>query len=209
MKRHEARHLTAAEVARVLEAAEGSRYHDLLVLIAATGLRRGEAGALRWSDIDLDAGTLTVRGTLSRVDGELVVTEPKTERSRRTLPLSPSIVAMLRRHRKAQLAERLHAGSVWVDTGHVFATESGTPVEPRNIYRALAVAAEKAELENVGVHTLRHSAATAWLENGVHIKAVSDLLGHSSIAVTGDIYGHVSDDTSRAAMDVLSDALGL
>ena len=82
-------------------------------------------------------------------------------------------------------------------------------MEPRNILRTIELAAAKAGLENVGVHTLRHSAAVAWLEAGVHIKAVADLLGHSSIAITGDIYGHTSDATTRVAIDGLSAALGL
>ena len=91
----------------------------------------------------------------------------------------------------------------------MFTTELGTPVEPRNILRTVEMAAAKAGMDGVGVHTLRHSAAVAWLEVGVHIKAVADLLGHSSIAVTGDIYGHTSDDAARAAVDGLSTALGL
>lgn len=165
--------------------------------------------ALRWSDIDFTDGMLKVAGTMNRVGAELVITEPKTARSRRTLPLSPAIVAMLKAHRAAQAAERLRAGDKWADTGLVFTTESGTPVEPHNVLRAIKTAAAKAGIKGVGVHTLRHSAAVAWLEAGVHIKAVADLLGHSSINVTGDTYGHTSDDTARAAVDGLTDSLGL
>jgi integrase len=95
------------------------------------------------------------------------------------------------------------------DTGLVFTTELGGPVDPRNVLRTIEIAAEKARLKDVGGHTLRHSAAVAWLEAGAHIKAVADLLGHSSIAITGDIYGHTSDATTRAAIEGLSDALGL
>ena len=91
----------------------------------------------------------------------------------------------------------------------MFTTELGTPVEPRNILRTVETAAAKAGMEGVGVHTLRHSAAVAWLEQGVHIKAVADLLGHSSIAVTGDVYGHTSDDTARAAVEGLIGTLGI
>jgi integrase len=91
----------------------------------------------------------------------------------------------------------------------VFTTEFGGPVDPRNALRTIELAAAKAEIEGVGVHTLRHSAAVAWLESGVHIKAVADLLGHSSIAITGDIYGHTSDATTRAAIDGLTSVLGL
>jgi integrase len=188
--RWEAKHASAVDVTKILVAAEGLRYRFVLVLIAATGLRPGEALALRWSDVDLDGAVLVVRGTLGRVGGRLVITEPKTERSRRTVPLTPALVSMLRTHRRQQAAERLHAGNQWRDSGLVFATEFGTPVEPRNILRTIELAAEKAGLEGIVVHTLRHSAAVAWLESGVHIKAVADLLGHSSIAVTGDIYGN-------------------
>jgi integrase len=205
----EARYLSPAEVTSILVAVEGSRYHDLLALIAVTGLRKGEALALKWSNLDLDAGTLKVRGTLSRIRGELQVTDPKTAKSRRTLPLSPAVVALLKSHRKKQAAEQLHAGSEWAGTDHVFTTESGRPVGPENALRALKAAAVKAKLKDVGIHTLRHSAATAWLENGVNLKAVSELLGHADIRITADCYGHVSEETSRAAMDTLTDVLGL
>ena len=171
------------------------------MLIASTGLRKGEALALRWDRVDLGAGTLKVAATLGRIGDRLVISEPKTARSRRTVPLSPASVAMLRKHRTEQKAERLRAGNQWTDSGLVFTTELGGPVDPRNLLRVIEAAAKTAGVEGVGVHTLRHSAAVAWLEAGVHIKAVADLLGHSSIAITGDMYGHTSDDTARAAID--------
>ena len=209
VERTEAKHLAAPDLSAVLKAAEGSRYYPTLLLIAATGLRKGEALALRWDRVDLDAGTLKVLATISRVDGQLVITEPKTDRSRRTVPLPPAMVAMLRRHRTEQKAERLRAGNQWVDSGLVFTNEFGGPVEPRNLLRVIEAAAKKAGATGVGVHTLRHSAAVSWLESGVHIKAVADLLGHSSIAITGDVYGHTSDDTARAAVEGHLERLGL
>jgi integrase len=209
LARREAKHATAVDVTALLKAADGLRYRDVLLLIAATGMRRGEALALRWSDVDLDNGTVTVRGTLGRIGGRLVVSEPKTDRSRRTVPIGAPLVAMLRAQRKQQAAEQLRAANQWENSGLVFTTEFGTPVEPRNILRTVETAAAKAGMEGVGVHTPRHSAAVAWREAGVHIKAVADLLGHSSIAVTGDIYGHTSDDTARAAVDGLIGTLGL
>jgi integrase len=106
-----------------------------------------------------------------------------------------------------QAAERLRAGSVWTETGFVFTTELGEPCDPRNALRALKVAAEAAGLSGVGLHTLRHSAASVRLTNGVPLKVVSDLLGHSGISVTADVYGHVSPDVSRTAVDVLGAAL--
>ncbi|MEE9243829.1 MAG: site-specific integrase [Mycobacterium sp.] len=157
----------------------------------------------------MEDGTLKVAATLGRVDGELVSTEPKTARSRRTVPVSPAVVKLLKAQRAAQAAERLHAGDQWHDSGLMFTNQAGGPVDPRNLLRTIELAAKEAKVENVGIHTLRHSAAVAWLEAGVHIKAVADLLGHSSIAVTGDIYGHSSDSTARAAIDGLAGELRL
>lgn len=207
--RHEAKYLPAADVARLLDAAKGLRYYVAVVLMAATGLRRGEVAGLLWSDLDLEKGELTVRHTLSRVDGALVLTEPKTNRSRRRVPLHAGLVTALKTWRAQQLQERLAAGDQWTDNKVVFATELGTMVDPRNMLRTVELAAAKAGIENVGAHTMRHSAAVAWLESGTHIKAVADLLGHSSISITGDLYGHTSDDTARAAVDGLGKALGL
>jgi integrase len=207
--RKEARYLPAAEVVRLLDAAQGLRYHLAVVLMATTGLRRGEVAGLLWSDLNLTRRELVVRNTVARIGGELVLTEPKTARSRRRVPLHAGVVAQLRAHQKQQLQERLQAGDQWTDTGAVFATEFGTMVDPRNLLRTVEIAARKAGIEAVGAHSLRHSAAVAWLESGVHIKAAADLLGHASIAITGDLYGHTSDDTARAAVDGLGTALGL
>lgn len=217
--RKEARHADSADVTALLAAASGSRYQPVLALIAATGLRRGEALALHWSDLDLDGGELKVTGTLYRVRGRLAISEPKSERSRRTLPLTAALVSMLRQQRTRQAAERLQAGNQWTPRHHhsdtpcdealVFTTELGGPVDPRNLLRTLKHVAAKAGITAIGVHTLRHSAAVAWLESGVHIKAVADLLGHTSIALTGDIYGHTSDAAARKAVEQLSGALGI
>ena len=162
-----------------------------------------------WDHIDLDAGVLKVVATISRINGRLVISEPKTARSRREVPLHQSVVAMLRKHRIAQLAERLAAGNQWHDSGLVFTTKNGGPVDPRNFLRVIETAATTAGVGGVGVHTLRHSAAVTWLENGVHIKQVADLLGHSWISVTGDVYGHGSEAGARAAIDTLGGRLGL
>lgn len=209
VKRTEAKHLDADGVTAVLQAAEGSRYYPALLLIASTGLRKGECLGLTWTRVNLDNGTLKVEATLGRIGKQLVSSQPKTDRSRREIPLSAATVAMLRKHRTAQKHERLAAGNQWTDTGLVFTTEMGTAVDPRNFLRVIESAATTAGVAGVGIHTLRHSAAVDWLEAGVHIKAVADLLGHSSIAVTGDVYGHTSSPTARAAVDGRASRLGL
>ncbi|SDZ14188.1 Phage integrase family protein [Geodermatophilus africanus] len=204
----EAAHLTPAQVADLLRAAEDTRYAPLFALLVHTGLRRGEALALRWADVDLTKRLLRVRGTLARVQGRLVVTEPKTARSKRSVPLSAPAERLLRDVRATQDDERQQAGSVWQETGFVFTTVTGEPSDPRNALRALKVAATRAGLPHAGLHTLRHSAASVLLTSGVPLKVVSEILGHSSIAITGDVYGHVAPDVSRGAMDVLGAAFG-
>ncbi|HET9301244.1 MAG TPA: tyrosine-type recombinase/integrase [Propionibacteriaceae bacterium] len=135
----EAAYLTPDQVRSLLLASKPSRYAPLFELLVNTGLRRGEALALHWSDIDLDAKLLRVRGTLARVAGELVVTETKTPRSRRVIPLSPTAERLLRDVRANQRVERLRAGSMWQSTPYVFTTELGEPCDSRNALRALKV----------------------------------------------------------------------
>jgi integrase len=208
-RRQEARYLTTDEAARLLTGADGLRYASALRLILGTGLRRGEALALRWDDIDLERGTARVKGSLVRQKGGLVVSDTKTDGSRRTVALSPAIVALLSRHKASQASERLQAGNLWEDSGFVFTTATGAAVEPQNLLRTVRIAAKKAGLVGVKVHTLRHTYATTALLHGVPMKVVSVNLGHTSIQITADIYGHVTDDAARAGAEAVAAALGL
>jgi len=143
----EAAVLSPAKAQALLEAARGQRLYALFAVAMAVGLRRGEALALRWSDVGLDAGTLRVSRTLSRTAAGLVFTEPKTARSRRTIPLPAALVEELRGHGTRQLAERLAAGSLWRDHDLVFPRLTGTPLDPRNALRALTTTAARAGLD--------------------------------------------------------------
>lgn len=205
----EALSLTPAQVARLLDGAYGLRYRDVLRLILGTGVRRGEALALTWPEIDLERGEAKIVGSLVRSNGRLVISRPKTKHSRRVAALSPAVVALLRAHRATQAAERLRAANYWADTGFVFTTELGEPADPRNLLRTVKLASGKGGLPSMGVHTLRHTYATTALLAGVPLHVVSRNLGHSSIAITADIYGHVTDDAARAAANAVSDALQL
>ncbi len=206
--KHEAKFMEPWQVKELLTAAEGARYFPVLKLIAASGLRRGEALALEWTDILFDKQILKVRSTVSRVEGALVKTSPKTANSRREIVLSPGMVEMLHAHRKLQVAERLRAGNQWQGKNLVFATELGGYVDPRNLLRAFTSAAKAAGIPDVGLHTLRHSAASAMLDAGIPLHVVSRILGHGSISITADIYGHITDSRQREAMEGLSAALG-
>jgi integrase len=206
-QRKEAAHLDAAQARRLLDAVRGDRLEALFRLMLATGLRRGEALALHWSDVDLDKQVLRVRWTLSRTSQGLELGEPKTSKSRRVVPLPRSAVATLEAHRDRQGQERLTADDSWVEQDLVFTTEIGTPLEPRNVLRRFEKLARDAGFPRVSLHTLRHTAASLLLAAGTHTKVVQEHLGHSSYAITADIYSHVTPAQQREAADRLDDAL--
>ncbi len=214
-RREEVQPLDVAEARRLLDAARSDRLAALYTVALAIGLRKGEALALRWSLIDLDAGTLRVAGTLQRLPvrhpgtrrTELVVVEPKTARSRRTVPLPSVCLDALREHRRRQAAERL-AAPVWVDPDLVFTTEVGTPLDPRNVTRLWQDMVGRLDLgRRVRFHDLRHTCASLLLAQGVEPRVVMETLGHSMIGTTLNIYGHVLPVVQRAAADRMHAAL--
>ncbi|WP_222272458.1 tyrosine-type recombinase/integrase [Modestobacter marinus] len=207
VERKDAPHLTAEQAQALLDAIRGDRLDALFRVMLATGLRRGEALALHWSDVDLDAGLLRVRWTLSRTSRGLRLDEPKTDKSRRTVPLPRSAIAALAAHRTRQAEERRATADAYEDHGLVFTTEIGTPLEPRNVLRRFELLARRAGLSGVHLHTLRHSAASFLLAAGTHTKVVQEHLGHSSYAITADIYSHVGPAQQREAADRLDEAL--
>lgn len=198
----EVRHLSADEVGLLFTALQGSQYEAIVRLLAFSGLRKGEAIGLRWVDVDFDRRTFKVVLTLSGFGP----TEPKTKKSRRTLEMSEYLTTLLETQRMKQLEDRVRAADVWTETGYVFTSETGTPLDPRNTLRAVTKAGEKAGLGHLNVHTLRHSVATMLLEAGVHDKAVADILGHSDTRMTAR-YAHTSDRYAREAMSGLAAAL--
>lgn len=158
---HKVRAFSKADAKRFLKVAREHRLYALWAVALAMGLRRGEALGLAWDDIDLEAGRLTIRQALHRVDGQLRLDPVKTEGSVATLPLPRPLVPVLREHRKRQIGERFEAaGARWHDKGLVFTTASGNWIEPRNINRMFERLCEKAQVPRVRVHDLRHSCAT-------------------------------------------------
>jgi integrase len=198
------------EAARaVLEAVRGDRLEPLVTVALATGLRQGEALALRWTDVDLEGGTLTVRYTLQRAAGIVALAEPKTRRSRRRVTLPGFAVAALRRQRDwFQAQERRVAGREWREGGYVFTTTIGTPLHAGDVTKGFQRRLKAAGLPRMRFHDLRHGAATLMLAQGVHPRVVMETLGHSTIAVTMNIYSHVVPALQREAADRLDAALG-
>jgi integrase len=186
---------------------EGHRLYALFHLVALRGLRRGEAAGLRWSDLDLDAGTLTVTGQLQQLGGRLFAGPPKSDAGRRVVALDNTTIAALCAHRVRQQAERSATGSRWADTGYVFTTGTGKPLGPDRLTRLFRRLVAGSGLPPVTLHGLRHGAATLALAAGTDLKIVQDQLGHSTITLTADTYTSVLPETARAAADSTAELL--
>ena len=189
------------ELRTFLTSVRSDRLYGLWVLLATTGLRRGEAAGLRWDDLDLDAGRLKVIQTIVTIDGKPVIGKPKTENSAREIGLDPQTVAVLRSHRAQGAEEQLALGKALRDADLVFVWQDGNPVHPDVLTKTFQRLAEAAKLPVIRLHDLRHSYASAALEAGVPLKVVSDRLGHGSIAITADLYSHVRHEVDQAAAD--------
>lgn len=198
--------LDVAQVRNLLEATVGSRWHALFALGATAGLRLSECLGLTWGNVDLDAGELHVRHALTKMaDGRLRRKAPKSAKSRRSVALLPVAVRALRAHKAIQDTDRGDRPKP-IDA-YVFTTPTGQPIHGSNVlphlYRALA----DASLPRVTFHDLRHSAATMLYVAGVPLPVISDMLGHSTIRITADLYRHRVPELSRDAADRLQAAL--
>jgi integrase len=209
----EGRTLTPDEARTLLASLRGHRLEAAFAVALALGLRRGELLGLSWDDIDLGAAPrLTVRRSLKRLDRGLTLAETKTKQSRRTLHLPGPVADQLRAHRERQEAERVVAGDLWHDrplgADLVFRTAAtGTAVDPDNFRNITYAVTEEAGIGRWSPHELRHSCSSLLLAQGVPLKTVSDVLGHSSIRVTADTYSHLLEPAKAEAADAMSAAL--
>ena len=217
MEKRSLRVFTETEAAQFLGLVKGHRLEALFTVALALGLREGEMLGLRWQDIDLDAGTLQVNQCLQRVKrpgekkGRLELISPKTEGSRRRIELPSAAVVAFRAHHERQEQERRKAGSRWRESGMVFSTSIGTMLDQRNMLRSFYgimntpdpndpnpdLKKKRKLLPKVRFHDLRHSAATLLLAQGVHARYIMELLGHSTISLTMNTYGHVLKEMRR------------
>jgi integrase len=192
--RRHGRSLTPDETKVLLSTVQGHPLEPFVVLGLFAGLRPGESLALRWEDVDLDRGFLIVRTSLTRAHGgTFVVGEVKTSTSLRSVHLADIARDILRRHEA---------------TGFVIQSPAGQPLDPANVRRGFKALTKAAGLGEWRPHELRHTCASLLLNAGVPLKVVADVLGHSSVAVTGDVYGHVLDPSRDAAAHVLGHLLG-
>jgi integrase len=198
----------AEQVAGVLRAATDDPLEPLWRLAIYTGMRRGELLALKWADLDLDNGALYVQRSLSRGQtSRLEEAEPKSRSGRRRITLSASVVESLRGHRVRQLEHRLASGEAYEDRGYVFANETGGHIHPNTLYRRYKALVRRAGVPQIRLHDLRHTSATLLLAKGVHGKIVQERLGHANIAMTLDLYSHVTADMQRQAADALESSI--
>ncbi|ETA03989.1 site-specific recombinase XerD [Frankia sp. CcI6] len=199
----EPRELMVEQARRFLDVAAGDRLEALFVVALTMGLRRGELLGLRWDDVDLDAGTLRVVRSAQRVSGTLRLVETKTRGSRRPVPIPATTVEALRRHQKYQEQERADAGTAWKENGLVFASTVGTLMEPRNVTRRVQQLRGRASLPTLRLHDFRHACASFLLAAGVEPRTVMEILGHATMRMTMERYGHALPERLRAASDAM------
>ena len=183
-----------------LEAAKSTPYYALFYLALFTGMRRSELLALRWCDVDLILGQISVNRSLHHLrDKSLVFRTPKTAKGRRTIALPPSAMLVLKEHQEQEEQTRLMLGTPLVEGDLVFSQPDGRPLLPDTVSHAWAKLAQRTGLKGIRLHDARHSHASLMLKQGIHPKIVQERLGHASIQVTLDTYSHVAPGLQEAA----------
>jgi integrase len=190
------------ELNQFLTVAKDSPYYELYFLALYTGMRRSELLALRWIDIDFIYSQVYVNRGMQRLkDNTFIFTEPKSERSRRTIALSPSVILLMRDFRGKKERESKELGIQLNDTDLIFSRIDGTPLRPNTVTRCWNEIAKKAGVKVIRFHDARHTHASLMLKQGIHPKIVQERLGHSSISMTLDTYSHVAPGLQQAAAE--------
>lgn len=206
----EIRPYTEEESAEFFRAAADDRLAALYVLAITTGARQGELLGLQWSSVDFDQKKLVIKHTLLKKEKEFILTSPKTDRSKRTIHLSKVALDALTRHQEIQTQDKQLAGEDWTgnDLNLIFTTSIGTPIDRSNLRRRFHKTLADAKLRPIRFHDLRHTAATFLISKGVAPRTVMEILGHSTIRVTMDIYTHVLEEQQLAAASKMDEAFG-
>jgi integrase len=197
---------SAGELAGFLERAAVDRLHPLFRLAAFTGMRRSELLGLRWADVDLEAATVSVRRTCTRVSYEMrEAARTKTRAGTRVIDIDPTTVAVLRRWAKAQKAERLAWGPAYADSGYLFTAADGRPVHADHVAQRFSRLVKAAGVPVFRFHDVRHTHASLLLAHGTPVLDVSRRIGHASAAMTLDVYGHVIPGQGQRAAAAFAD----
>lgn len=188
------------DIPRFLKAIEPSRYQDVYRLIFGTGTRRSEALGITWRWVDLDGKAVTIAGGLHRIKGhQLMLLPPKSKYSRRRIAIGDSLVQMLRRLKKEHIEFCLAHGIPWSEDRYVFCRLDGAGYDPEKVTHDFADRMETAGLKGVGIHALRHTHASVLIKAGKHAKEIQERLGHGSIAITMNLYGHLMKGLAESA----------
>jgi integrase len=207
-RRREPKTWSVTEFRRFIEAAKGDVFRNFFEFAALTGMRRSEITGLKWTQVDVDLGNLRVTETLQRIGGRgLVVSTPKTRGSRRVIALSGRTIELLKEVRRDQLELHLATGSAFNDTGYVFTDRLGQPYDSGRPTKHFLNITRQVGLPIQSLHSLRHFHASVLMASGTHIKVVSERLGHSSVAFTMDVYGHLMPGMQEQAALVIDQAL--
>ncbi len=205
-QRHETQPLTFEQAQRLLDVAHEHRLETLLIVAVATGMRRDELLGLHWHDIDFDEECLYVRRSVSRIAKYgIVVSQPKTKTSRRKIALPAFVLEALKAHKEHQAVLREKAGARWQNNDIVFCNIYGGYLSETRLQSNFKKLLKSAELPNVRFHDLRHSAASFFAKLGVHPKVVQEILGHSDISMTMNVYSHAFPSMQEEAMNKLDE----
>ncbi len=205
-ERFEGYALSPDEIRRVMATVAGTDVEALYAIATSVGMRQAELLGLRWRDVDRETGTINIRHQFAINEPRRMFVELKTKSSRRTITLAPPVLAILRRHHTNQLKRRLQAGGAWENHDLVFSGANGRPYQPTTLRKDWKIVKSTAGIpDHVRFHDLRHSALTILATRGVPPRTLMGIAGHSTIAVTMQIYAHLDADSVRTSLDLMSD----
>lgn len=193
---------------KILEVARGTMYFPLIHLATFTGMRRSELCGLRWKDINLQRGTVSISQILHCLKGgQIVIEEPKTPKSKRLIGLSPDAILALRSYREMVEADMELLDIPLTGERLVFSKSDGSPLLPNTVTHAFGKMARRAGMKGITLHSLRHSHASVMLQEGVSSRTVADRLGHSNVVITLGTYSHLTPGVKEEAAMKFEEAL--
>ena len=198
--------LSSEETIRMFEclADAPEKYRTAITVLVYSGLRKGELCGLKWADVDLERGILTVNGGLEYLPSVGLYEEaPKTENGKRSIKLPTTAVTVLKEHKKRQAEDRLALGDRWKDTGYIFTGWDGAPMHPDSLYQWFASFVKRNNLPNITLHSLRHTNASLMIANGIDLATVSKRLGHADTSITARVYTHAIKEADAVAAEAL------